>query len=307
MASRTSTDANDRNSQKEQVGPQDDRSSEENTAELIRTVTTKTREGRDEDPFDVDNPNWTFERTLVAAVRRAQEDDGVAPISPHLALAWKNVEVYGRDAGIAIQKDATSLFTDLIRIPARVFRKRREKPILHGIDGLLQPGEMLLVLGRPGSGCSTLLRMLAGEHGDYSRWTGHIDYSGIPADVMQRDFRGAAVYNGEIDHHFPYLTVAQTLRFAASTKTPRRRVYGITRAEYIEKTTEILGAAFGLRHTFNTRVGNDFVRGVSGGERRRVSIVEMVGRASRIWGHVLTCPAPHPRLGYVLGQPDQRP
>ncbi|GME45602.1 atp-binding cassette multidrug transporter [Neofusicoccum parvum] len=93
---------------------------------------------------------------------------------------------------------------------------------------------------------------------------------------MQRDFRGAAVYNGEIDHHFPYLTVAQTLRFAASTKTPRRRVYGITRAEYIEKTTEILGAAFGLRHTFNTRVGNDFVRGVSGGERRRVSIVEML-------------------------------
>lgn len=35
--------------------------------------------------------------------------------------------------------------------------------ILHGFDGLIRPGEMLLVLGRPGSGCSTLLKGLAGE------------------------------------------------------------------------------------------------------------------------------------------------
>lgn len=35
-------------------------------------------------------------------------------------------------------------------------------------------------------------------------------------------------------------------------------------------------AVFGLSHTYNTKVGNDFVRGVSGGERKRVSIAEMV-------------------------------
>lgn len=34
-------------------------------------------------------------------------------------------------------------------------------------------------------------------------------------------------------------------------------------------------AMFGLSHTVNTKVGNDFVRGVSGGERKRVSIAEM--------------------------------
>lgn len=34
-------------------------------------------------------------------------------------------------------------------------------------------------------------------------------------------------------------------------------------------------AVFGLSHTNNTKVGNDFVRGVSGGERKRVSIAEM--------------------------------
>jgi ABC-type multidrug transport system ATPase subunit len=35
-------------------------------------------------------------------------------------------------------------------------------------------------------------------------------------------------------------------------------------------------AVFGLTHTYNTKVGDDFIRGVSGGERKRVSIAEMV-------------------------------
>jgi ATP-binding cassette subfamily G (WHITE) protein 2 (SNQ2) len=52
---------------------------------------------------------------------------------------------------------------------------------------------------------------------------------------------------------------------------------GVSRKQYIEGIKNILMAIFGLRHTAQTRVGNDFVRGVSGGERRRVSIAEMVG------------------------------
>lgn len=35
-------------------------------------------------------------------------------------------------------------------------------------------------------------------------------------------------------------------------------------------------AVCGLSHTYNTKVGNDFVRGVSGGERKRVSLAEMI-------------------------------
>ena len=38
---------------------------------------------------------------------------------------------------------------------------------------------------------------------------------------------------------------------------------------------DVIMAVFGLTHTFNTKVGNDFVRGVSGGERKRVSIAEV--------------------------------
>lgn len=50
----------------------------------------------------------------------------------------------------------------------------------------------------------------------------------------------------------------------------------MSRAEYSQYAAKIIMAIFGLSHTYNTKVGNDFIRGVSGGERKRVSIAEMV-------------------------------
>lgn len=42
---------------------------------------------------------------------------------------------------------------------------------------------------------------------------------------------------------------------------------------------QVIMAVYGLSHTYNTKLGDDFVRGVSGGERRRVSIAEMADLA----------------------------
>lgn len=51
-------------------------------------------------------------------------------------------------------------------VPFRALQKQQQVQILSDIEGLIRPGEMLLVLGRPGSGCSTFLKTLAGEtHG----------------------------------------------------------------------------------------------------------------------------------------------
>ncbi|GME58261.1 ABC transporter-like protein [Neofusicoccum parvum] len=98
---------------------------------------------------------------------------------------------------------------------------------------------------------------------------------------MKNRFRGNVVYNADVDCHFPHLTVAQTLDFALGTRTPHQRIGGLTRKEYIIKMRNILLATMGLTHTVNTKIGNDFIRGVSGGERKRVSIAEMMAtRAS---------------------------
>jgi ABC-type multidrug transport system ATPase subunit len=93
---------------------------------------------------------------------------------------------------------------------------------------------------------------------------------------MQKQFKGEAIFSAETDVHFPQLTVGDTLTFAAMARTPRTRFPNLTRKRYAEHLRDVVMAMLGLRHTFNTKVGNDFVRGVSGGERKRVSIAEAI-------------------------------
>ena len=90
------------------------------------------------------------------------------------------------------------------------------------------------------------------------------------------NFRGEVVYNAEQDIHFPHLTVGQTLKFAALARTPENRLPGVSRDEWATHVRDVVMASFGLLHTLNTKVGDDFIRGVSGGERKRVSIAEVV-------------------------------
>jgi ATP-binding cassette, subfamily G (WHITE), member 2, PDR len=93
-------------------------------------------------------------------------------------------------------------------------------------------------------------------------------------EVMHKDFRGECIYQAEVDVHFPQLTVGQTLEFAARARAPANRIPGVTRDAYATHMRDVIMAVFGLSHTLNTKVGNDFIRGVSGGERKRVSIAE---------------------------------
>jgi ATP-binding cassette, subfamily G (WHITE), member 2, SNQ2 len=59
-------------------------------------------------------------------------------------------------------------------------------------------------------------------------------------------------------------------------RTPGPQRAANSKYEYVRQNTDMLATAFGLRHALKTKVGNDFVRGVSGGERKRVSIAEVV-------------------------------
>lgn len=68
-----------------------------------------------------------------------------------------------------------------------------------------------------------------------------------------------------------------------SSRIPRVRLNKITRTEYRDYLTHLLLTVFGLRHTINTKVGNDYVRGVSGGERKRVSITEALAAHASVY------------------------
>ncbi|KAI6951822.1 hypothetical protein KC329_g19327, partial [Hortaea werneckii] len=86
--------------------------------------------------------------------------------------------------------------------------------------------------------------------------------------------RGEAIYTAEVDVHFPMLSVGDTLYFAARARAPKVIPGGVSKETWATHLRDVIMATFGISHTINTRVGNDFVRGVSGGERKRVTIAE---------------------------------
>ncbi|KAJ5336355.1 uncharacterized protein N7506_004377 [Penicillium brevicompactum] len=192
-------------------------------------------------------------------------------------VIFKNLNVYGSGAALQFQETVASTLSAPLRLPQLLRQSHApQRRILKDFHGIMKSGELLLVLGRPGAGCSTFLKSLTGElHGLDMDKESTIHYNGIPQDRMMKEFKGEVVYNQEVDRHFPHLTVGQTLEFAAATRTPTNRFQDMSRSEHAKYMAQIIMAVFGLSHTYNTRVGDDFVRGVSGGERKRVSIAEM--------------------------------
>ncbi|KAK9470227.1 ABC-2 type transporter-domain-containing protein [Dipodascopsis tothii] len=192
-------------------------------------------------------------------------------------VAFKGLGAYGYGSDSDYQKTVANIVQSLASQAAALLTRRRGRhiQILRDFEGVLQHGEMLMVLGRPGSGCTTFLKTIAGEtHGFYLDEGTEFNYQGISSDVMRKQFRGEVIYNAETDVHFPHLTVGQTLHFAALARAPSNRIEGVDRETYALHMRDVTMAMLGLSHTVNTKVGDDYVRGVSGGERKRVSIAE---------------------------------
>lgn len=202
---------------------------------------------------------------------RYATDDGTVPAKA-LGVAFKNLSVVGVGTPTDFQ---SSVGNFALKLPSLFGRGQTNIEILTDFTGLIQPGEQLCVLGPPGSGCTTFLRTISGEtHGFAVTPTSEMNYHGITAAQMGTTYRGEAIYTAEVDNHFPELTVADTLYFAARARSPQQMPEGISRELYATHVRDVMMAMLGISHTRNTRVGNDFIRGVSGGERKRVTIAE---------------------------------
>jgi ATP-binding cassette subfamily G (WHITE) protein 2 (SNQ2) len=159
---------------------------------------------------------------------------------------------------------------------ARLGKPPPTRDLIREFSGVVRDGQMMLVLGRPGSGCTTFLKTIANDRAGYAGVVGEVSYGGIPAEAQNKHFRGEVNYNPEDDQHFPSLTVWQTLRFSLMNKTKKHD------RSSIPVIVEALMKMFGISHTKNTLVGNEYVRGVSGGERKRVSIAETLATKSTV-------------------------
>ncbi|KAF0720516.1 Aste57867_235 [Aphanomyces stellatus] len=146
--------------------------------------------------------------------------------------------------------------------------------ILNDINAKFTPGTMTLVLGAPGCGKTSLLKAVAGIF-PTNIVSGSITYNGVKTTAMQAQLRHLVTFAGQKDEHIPTLTVKETLEFAHAC----RNVHGSFNCE---AGTAAIIDMLGLERCQNTLVGDDFVRGVSGGQRRRVSLGEMLTGQSPI-------------------------
>jgi ATP-binding cassette, subfamily G (WHITE), member 2, SNQ2 len=70
-----------------------------------------------------------------------------------------------------------------------------QRTLLHDISGSIKDGEMLLVLGSPGSGCSTFLKTIALQTEGYESVEGEVSYGGLTPKEVREHYRGQVVYN----------------------------------------------------------------------------------------------------------------
>ncbi|KAI4739562.1 hypothetical protein E4T50_09973 [Aureobasidium sp. EXF-12298] len=253
----------------------------EKVQDIARVLSRTMSQGPD-DPFNYDedsplNPNGPnfSAREWVKAMYKMNQREGVQQRTA--GIAFKDLNVHGFGAESDYQKTVSNIAFEAVSGIKKLMgqSKPRRIDILRDFEGVVNPGEMLVVLGPPGSGCSTFLKTLTGEtHGFNVDEKSYLNYQGIEAKDMNTKYRGEAIYTAEVDVHFPNMTVGDTLYFAARARAPKTVPGGLSKVKWAEANRDMIMATFGISHTINTRVGNDFIRGVSGGERKRVSIAE---------------------------------
>ncbi|XP_024517239.1 ABC transporter G family member 34 [Selaginella moellendorffii] len=186
---------------------------------------------------------------------------------------------------------------DMVRL---VPTRKRSLTVLNNISGIIKPSRITLLLGPPGSGRTTFLLALSGKLRDDLKVTGSVTYNGheLHEFVPQR----TASYTSQNDVHLGELTVRETFDFSSrcqgvgssyemlSELAKRERATGIKPDPDIDafmKASAIQGQRtsivsdyvlkiLGLDICGDIFVGNDMLRGISGGQKKRVTTGEML-------------------------------
>lgn len=161
-------------------------------------------------------------------------------------------------------------------VPVGRGKNRVEKTILHGLSAQVPPGRLLAVMGPTGCGKTSLVNALAGRLQVGGKLDGEILVNGKPRG---KGFTSMSAYVMQDDVLFSNLTVRETFEFASRMRLPAEVSIDTKNALVTQIISEL-----GLTKAQNTKIGNEFIRGVSGGERKRTNIgIELLSGASLIF------------------------
>ncbi|XP_064272692.1 broad substrate specificity ATP-binding cassette transporter ABCG2 isoform X1 [Passer domesticus] len=142
------------------------------------------------------------------------------------------------------------------------FQKTTRKEVLRDVNGIMKPG-LNAIMGPTGSGKSSLLDILAARK-DPRGLSGDILINGAPQPA---NFKCTSGYVVQDDVVMGTLTVRENLKFSAALRLPK----SVKEEEKNERVNQII-KELGLSKVADSKVGTQFSRGVSGGERKRTNI-----------------------------------
>eukprot|EP00927_Polykrikos_kofoidii_P038726 TRINITY_DN33149_c0_g1_i1.p1 TRINITY_DN33149_c0_g1~~TRINITY_DN33149_c0_g1_i1.p1 ORF type:complete len:727 (-),score=120.39 TRINITY_DN33149_c0_g1_i1:129-2309(-) len=169
--------------------------------------------------------------------------------------------------------DAALTFKD-VRFSVRKGGGRDETLILAPVSGHFEPGTLAALMGPSGSGKTTLLDILAGKKSQ--PYDGTVHLNGRPRDNL---FQRITAYVPQHDVMPSTMTVEEAVRFVLELKQPRpSKVKDCAAATELENRLEALGLLT-VRHSW---IGDEQVRGISGGQFRRVSLARGLAAGAQI-------------------------
>ncbi|CAF2089792.1 unnamed protein product [Brassica napus] len=237
--------------------------------------------------------------------RLKRRTDRVSLKLPTIEVRFENVNVTTEASkGSRAVPTVINSYVSVAKGVATKIGVRRSKKatisILKDVSGIIKPGRLTLLLGPPGSGKSTLLKALSGKIESGLKCTGKVTYNGheMHEFVPER----TAAYIGQYDVHMPKLTVRETLKFSAKCQgvgtgydmleelLRREKKFNIKPDPYLDAlmkasvikehkenvVTDYVLKLLGLETCADTIVGDHMERGISGGQKKRVTTGEML-------------------------------
>ncbi|KAF9129749.1 hypothetical protein BGW39_003856 [Mortierella sp. 14UC] len=160
-----------------------------------------------------------------------------------------------------------------------LFKKQPDvqRAILSNVDVKATPGRVLAIMGPSGSGKTTLLDLLADRQArNVGKITGDILLNDVPVKQYGSIRKRLVGYVTQEDDFIETLTVLETLTFAAKMRLPR----AMSNKDKLARVDAVM-EELNLTHIKNTKVGGPVIRGISGGEKRRVTIgIELLSSPS---------------------------
>ncbi|GAB2293587.1 transcription factor [Dionaea muscipula] len=202
----------------------------------------------------------------------------------------------------------TNLLVGLLNFIKVLPSQKNHVHILHDVSGIIKPGRLTLLLGPPSSGKTTLLLALAGKLNHNMKVSGKVTYNGH--DMHEFVPQRTAAYISQYDVHMAELTVRENLAFSARCQGVGSRYEMLAELSRREKEANVnpdpdvdlflkavategqkenivvdyILKILGLEKCADTFVGNEMIRGISGGEKKRLTTGEMlVGPAAALY------------------------